>query len=181
MVSQQLRLPETHVLPHILNLHNQGQLRLARATSPPPATLRRYLQTSHALWYWLTVGLAVAAAATGFLTPDDVFPWVYARHALGTILALWVPGYSFIKALFPSGPSTASETGLRTTERLVLGLGMSLALVPLTGLVLNYTPWGIHTASILISLLTAALLSATIAVVREYRAYRASAPAEETA
>jgi uncharacterized membrane protein len=37
-------------------------------------------------------------------------------------------------------------------ERVALSLGLSLAVVPLIGLVLNYTPWGIRLTPILVSL-----------------------------
>jgi uncharacterized membrane protein len=138
-----------------------------------------YLRTDHAVWYWLTAALTVTTAAALFLIPSNALPWVYVRHLLSTVFVLWVPGYAFIKALFPSTPSTDStEKHLHTIERLALGLSMSLALVPMEGLVLNYTPWGIHTTSIVVSLLTAILLFATVGVVREYYAQRAQAQAE---
>ena len=47
---------------------------------------------------------------------------------------------------------------------------MSLALVPLTGLLLNYTPWGIRLTPITISLLALTLTLATIAFYREKNA-----------
>jgi uncharacterized membrane protein len=50
---------------------------------------------------------------------------------------------------------------------------MSLALVPITGLLLNYTPWGIRLLPITLSLLaltlTLTLTLATAALVREYQ------------
>jgi uncharacterized membrane protein len=47
---------------------------------------------------------------------------------------------------------------------------MSIALVPIVGLILNYTPWGIRLTPITISLLALTLVFATMAVVREYLA-----------
>ncbi|MHB8987039.1 MAG: DUF1616 domain-containing protein [Eubacteriales bacterium] len=38
-------------------------------------------------------------------------------------------------------------------ERVALSFGLSIAVVPLVGLILNYTPWGIRLAPILASLL----------------------------
>ncbi|MDH5689843.1 MAG: DUF1616 domain-containing protein [Candidatus Bathyarchaeota archaeon] len=45
---------------------------------------------------------------------------------------------------------------------------MSLALVPLAGLLLNYTPWGIRTAPVTLSLLGLTLVFASAAVLRDY-------------
>ena len=74
-----------------------------------------------------------------------------ARIALGLPFVLFVPGYVFIFALFPEKPRRHS--GIEAIERIALSLGMSIAIVPLIGLALNYTPWGIRLQPILVSLL----------------------------
>jgi len=73
------------------------------------------------------------------------------RIALGLPFVLFVPGYVFIFALFPE--KRGRHRGIDTVERVALSLGMSIAIVPLLGLALNYTPWGIRLEPILISLL----------------------------
>jgi uncharacterized membrane protein len=45
---------------------------------------------------------------------------------------------------------------------------MSLALVPLVGLLLNYTPWGIRLTPITISLLTLTIILSITGVIREH-------------
>jgi len=80
-----------------------------------------------------------------------------------------LPGYSFIKALFPKQvPFKTRSEELDNIERVALSMGMSLALVPLTGLLLNYTPWGVRTTPITLSLLTLTTAFATAAIIREY-------------
>lgn len=82
-----------------------------------------------------------------------------------------MPGFALIKALFPAKVSlkTSSEN-MDTIERVVLSFGMSLALVPLVGLILNYTPWGIRLTLITLSLLALTIVFATAAVLLEYQA-----------
>jgi len=46
---------------------------------------------------------------------------------------------------------------------------MSLALVPMIGLLLNYTPWGIRITPITISLLAVTLTFATAAIIRDHQ------------
>lgn len=54
-------------------------------------------------------------------------------------------------------------------ERAALSIGMSLAIVAINALILNYTPWGIATTPITLSLLGLTLILSTIAVVREHQ------------
>jgi uncharacterized membrane protein len=112
-----------------------------------------------------------------FTVPEDAFPLVYVRYVLGAIYVLWLPGYAFIKALFPQdlpfGRATArspgtSEKDLDSIERIALSLGMSIALVPIVGLLLNYTPWGIQLTPIILSLTALTTIFATAAIAREY-------------
>ncbi len=48
-------------------------------------------------------------------------------------------------------------------------MGMSIALVPITGLILNYTPWGIRTTPVTLSLLALTTVFATAAIIREHQ------------
>jgi len=68
------------------------------------------------------------------------------RNLLGLPLVLFLPGYALIAALFPA------KSDLDGIERTALSFGLSIAVVPLIGLGLNYTPWGIRLLPILISL-----------------------------
>lgn len=68
------------------------------------------------------------------------------RIALGLIFILFLPGYALIAALFPSGES------IDWIERLALSFGLSFAVTPLIGLMLNYTPWGIRLEPIVASI-----------------------------
>jgi uncharacterized membrane protein len=87
---------------------------------------------------------------------------------LGAVFVLWLPGYAFIKALFPEQlPVKTSDKDLDTIERIALSVGMSLALVPMVGLLLNYTPWGIRLTPIVLSLLALTTIFATAGVIRE--------------
>jgi uncharacterized membrane protein len=63
------------------------------------------------------------------------------RFPVGLMAVLWAPGYIFSLALF------ARRSDLSTSERLVLGLGLSVVLVSLCGLLLGYTAWGIRPSS----------------------------------
>ncbi|MBT9164937.1 MAG: hypothetical protein DDT23_00948 [candidate division WS2 bacterium] len=68
------------------------------------------------------------------------------RIILGLPFILFLPGYTFISALFPR------KKDLDSIERIALSFGLSIAITPLIGLILNYTPWGIRLGPILYSL-----------------------------
>ena len=132
-------------------------------------SLTKYLLTEKAVWYWTTIAVAIATVITVFVIPENAYPIVYIRYVLGSIFVLWLPGYTFIKALFPTKvPIKTSSESLDTIERVALSSGMSLALVPIVGLLLNYTPWGIRLTPIVLSLLSLTTIFATVAIIREH-------------
>jgi uncharacterized membrane protein len=128
--------------------------------------------------------VADAFATTG-LSPDLVacllwlagaigtiyLPWInetFLRVLFGVPVILFIPGYALIAALFPGAKD------IDGIERIALSFGLSIAVVPLVGLALNYTPWGIRLDPIVVSL---ALLTVCLCVVAQYR--RAMLPAGE--
>jgi len=174
LVQGKFSLPYREILRTIMELHNQGKIELATQSSLTSIRFAAYLKTEQALWYWATLTLTIAAAAVVFTVSEDLYPWVYIRYILGTIFMLWLPGYLFIKALFPTShplarPLETSGKALDTVERIALSLGMSISLVALIGLLLNYTPWGIRLAPIVSSLVALTTVFATAAVIREHR------------
>lgn len=82
------------------------------------------------------------------------------RFPVGLLAVLWAPGYVFSLALF------ARRTDLSPSERLAVGLGLSVVLVSICGLLLNYTPWGIRPWSMGAALLSATLLFSGLVLLR---------------
>jgi len=94
-----------------------------------------------------------------------VFPplsntWI--RTVLGLPMVLFFPGYALIAALFPK------KDDLDGIERVALSFGLSIAVVPLLGLGLNYTPFGIRLIPILITLVIFTLGTCVIAIYRRW-------------
>lgn len=81
-----------------------------------------------------------------FILVITLFPSNVLRIILGLAFLLFFPGYTLVSALFPKGSS------LDGIERVALSFGLSMAIGPLTGFILNYTPLGIRIYPILISL-----------------------------
>lgn len=77
-----------------------------------------------------------------FLLPDNP-----GRIVIGLPFILFFPGYSLIATLFPE------KASLDLIERIALSFGVSIAITPLIGFGLNYTPFGIRLEPILLSII----------------------------
>jgi uncharacterized membrane protein len=86
-----------------------------------------------------------------------------ASLVLGLVLVLFSPGYSLVAAIFPK------RYDLDIIRRLALGFGLSIAVVVLVGIILNFTPWGISLYPVLIALLVFILVASAIAYYRRRR------------
>lgn len=84
------------------------------------------------------------------------------RLLAGALLVLWLPGYALTAALFAEGK-------LSLPLRLLLNLGLSLAVTGVGGFVLNLTPWGLGPLSWAMWLGGATILAAGFALSRRNR------------
>ena len=106
---------------------------------------------------WLATALCVVFVLVPVLN-ETVF-----RIILGLLLILFIPGYSLIAALFPK------KNDLDGIERTALSFGLSIAVVPLIGLLLNYTPFGIRLDPVLISISIFTVVMSTAAYIRRWK------------
>ena len=143
----------------LYRLSSRGLIRFVDPS--PPSGFVGYAASLYGLWFWVLAGFMALLAYSIFLMPQ-VYPFIYLRIVAGLVFVLYVPGYVLIEALYPK----AAE--LERLERFGLDIGLSLALVPLVGLVLNYTPWGIRLESVFASLI---LLSSVLGFYAVYRKY----------
>ena len=137
-------LPEDEFVQGVLQLVSGEKIELEEGF-PSNFSFLKFLGT----WYlnsWLYVVVATAAVTlcAVYLLPQT-YPFVVIRWVAGSILVLWLPGYVTLRALFP-------KRELDNVMDFALSLGLSLALVPLMGLALNYTRWGITLDSLIVSL-----------------------------
>jgi uncharacterized membrane protein len=106
-------------------------------------------------WVWFADLALVASAAVvslgvwWFTGGEPTIP----RILLGLPFVLLFPGYALTGAMFPRNRHSDYEAGkwtpesVRPVERLVLSVGLSITVVPLLLLFLNFTPWGITAES----------------------------------
>ena len=103
------------------------------------------------------------------------------RVVVGLPFVLFVPGYALIAALFPENGAEAvddqdvedeaaslRERGIDGIERVALSFGLSIAVVPLIGLVLNFTPWGIRLLPIMVAVSGFTVIATAVAAQRRW-------------
>jgi uncharacterized membrane protein len=79
------------------------------------------------------------------------------RIILGIPFLLFFPGYALMALLF------TKKEGMDGIKRVTLSFGLSIAVVPLIGLILNYTPWGIRLEPVLYSVASFIFITSIIA------------------
>lgn len=84
----------------------------------------------------VVIALTLVVVVLALAVPPDII----AIRILTLPLVLVLPGYALTEALL-----TRQTLGI--TERLVFSLGLSLVIVIVGGLVLNWTPFGLHTST----------------------------------
>ncbi|GHO92160.1 hypothetical protein KSF_022080 [Reticulibacter mediterranei] len=133
----------------------------------------------------LIIGLIVTAINVGWtLLPDHSSYLTIIGIILALPLVFVLPGYTLTEALFKrSGnssedlirqPALKLERPFKTSDRIIIGLGLSLALVILSGFILNMFSTGLQAFSWVVCL---ALQTMVFSLIAAYR--RRSTPASE--
>jgi len=153
-------------LREVYEKSKRGEIKLV--DPDPPKTIVEYaFRLDYSLWFWTTATLVLLTLIVIYAT--SILPQLLVlRYILGTLYVLYLPGFALVEALYPS------EGDLKPLERLALSIGLSLAVVPLIGLVLNYTPWGIRLDPVIVSLALYTLGVSLIALARKYSAFKIS-------
>ena len=157
----ELGSPEEEVLQHVIELHNVGRLKLHVTVKTVPQDFFAYLFSYHSLWFWVMLFLCLGTTVSVFTISNWGYPYDLVRYGLGSVFVLFLPGFSLMKTLFPTRE-------IDNIERTALSIGISIGIVPIVGLLLNYTPWGIRLIPIMVSLLVFTLLLTVTGVFREY-------------
>jgi len=135
----------------------------------PPLGLAGYLaRLDYSLWFWSTLTLSSATLLLVYFSLAHPALTVL-RYVFGSLFVLYLPGYVLVQALYPS------ERELSPLERLALSIGLSLAVVPLLGLLLNYTPWGIRLTPVALTLYAFTVSVGVLAAYRKSAAVRLEA------
>lgn len=158
---QQPSVTTEDVVQVVKRLREEGKLELAL----PPPTVETYLQFLQSrpqnMWFFLVIAASIATLTAVYIIPN-MYPAAVFRWVLGSIFILFLPGYVTIQALFPTKK-------LDDIERFALSVGLSIAITPLIGLLLNYTPWGIRLDPIVTSIF---LFIMSVAAAATYRRYK---------
>ena len=85
---------------------------------------------------------------------------------LGLPFIIFIPGYIILFALFP-GKKT--NEGIEFIERIAISIGLSLAIVGLIGIGLNFAPGGIQIVNAFISIFILNLAFAATAIYRWFK------------
>jgi hypothetical protein len=64
-----------------MQLINNGKIKLKEPYKQIPQSLKAYMRSGEAYWFWTTTLLAIAV----FTVPEDAYPTVYVRYVLGSI------------------------------------------------------------------------------------------------
>lgn len=158
-----LHYTEDRIISRLIDLRSSNRIQLVE--KKPYSKLTSYAFSPLALWYWSALiatllSLVLISVSTGFA--------LYLRYVFGGLLVLFLPGYSLVELLY------SKRKELDDLTRVALSIGLSLAIVPLAGLILNYTPWGIRLVPVSISLVGLTVIMLTLALRRKHAYYKLS-------
>ena len=162
-LTSDLGYSKDRVLRRLMELQTEGKILVQE--KPPFKSLLDYARSPISLWFW---GATVATLLSLGLIGVSSGIALYLRYIFGGLLILFLPGYTLIELLY------AKRKELDDLTRIALSIGLSLAIVPLVGLVLNYSPFGIRLIPVAVSLTVVTMILLILALQRKHTYYKIS-------
>jgi hypothetical protein len=139
----------------LMKLRSRGLVVISEKN--PYATFASYVVSPMSLWFWGAACGTLLSIVFVFATSGLA---LYLRYAFGGLIILFLPGYSLIELLYSKELDELTR----------------FALVPLVGLALNYTPFGIHLLPVAFTLSGLTLVLLVLALKRKYAHYKIVKP-----
>jgi len=127
-------------------------------------SIKEYFQ-SKGKWYFFSMGVTLATLISVFSISENAFPLSYLRYIPGLIFLCWLPGFCFAKTL-------SLERSYNKTVGFILNIPLSLGLVFIIGLVVNFFPGGLRLTSVVGAMAVFIVASATVALFLDQRRIR---------
>lgn len=159
---QEYQITKNEALSNIKRLQKKKLITLFRPDEKKPTNFIEYLYSRNSQWFWATITISLATVISTYLLNDANNPLIYLRYMLGIVYIVFLPGFCFIKILFPNKEIYDFET-------MGLSIGTSLVLIPLSGLLLNYTPWGIEVIPMILSINILTIGLSIIGIFQEFQ------------
>jgi len=124
--------------------------------NPPTLTPRQLAMATPDLA--ATIALTLLAILWGFLPIHAAFPGIF----FALPLIFFLPGYALTRMIFPTD-------ALGFTERCLISIGTSIAIVALSGVVMNWLPGGLNSSGFTLFVGTITLIFALVTYNRQWQ------------
>lgn len=169
LLEPKLEMDNCEIMDVVLQLKRDGKIRFLDdyLASREVQSLPEFLRTKATYWFWITI-IFILATILAVIGIQKQNPFGFVRVFLGLVFVIVVPGYSLVRVLISNRLVKFGKT-TSTNQLTVFSLAvvLSIAVVSMVGLVLDYTPWGINLGTLVFSLSAFTGFFATIAIILE--------------
>lgn len=165
-ISKKLSSERHDVVNAIRALEQSGDIRIVERDAF--ASIIRYSMSPHSNWFWASYIITLFSLGLIFVTSGFA---LYLRYFFGTLLILFLPGYSIVQLLFARQEERNDRHGSYLVKLIALSVGLSLVIVPSLALILNYTSLGITLFPLALVLTVITIGCLVGALVRKYNQY----------
>jgi hypothetical protein len=161
-IESELGYKSDRVISKLIQLRTEGKILIIEER--PINSLSGFTFSPYSLWFWGALTAVILSMISIYFTSGAA---LYLRYIFGGLLILFLPGYSLVEFLFARKQDMEDNL-----TRAALSIGLSLAIVPLVGLVLNFTPFGIRLLPVALSLGGISIILLFLSLAKKYRYYK---------
>jgi uncharacterized membrane protein len=164
LINKKYGFSEQEIFSLIMELNEEKKIKLTDKSAFGAQKTVANMFSQNFIWYWVTLLSSFLTALAVFLIPDGVYPAGYLRLGLGAEFVAFLPGFVLTKSVL-TAKFTAKNLNVAfdSLDIAAFSLGLSIAIVAITCLLLNYSPLGLTLNSVTLTLLVFTLVFGTFA------------------
>jgi glycosyltransferase involved in cell wall biosynthesis len=163
LIKVQENFSEEQIVTVLRNMESKNLVKLNSKSTVFPG-FRKYLLSSSAVWYWLTLLIVFLTFLSIFVIPDFSVLTLVKKTFAGLSIFL-LPGYTLTIMVFKYKKASSENDTLRKEEFIFYSVLISLVFIPMSALLLDYTSLGVRLVPVVMISLTSSSVFATIAAI----------------
>ncbi|EMR74193.1 Protein of unknown function (DUF1616) [Thaumarchaeota archaeon SCGC AB-539-E09] len=152
---------KVEIIDAVILLKDEDKISLSLEGDTEKPRFLTFIFSETSYWYWGIVVVSIMSLFVTHFISENNYPMIYIRYVFGFIFVIFIPGYSLVRL-------TYLNYKLPYLTQILYSVCLSIFIVMIIGLVLNFTNYGLQQKIIIYAILGISFSLSLITLIRSF-------------